>query len=179
MTKKKNKFFTFIFSLLPGAGEMYMGFMKMGISLMSCFFLTLMLADTGIFNSMVLIAAIVWFYSFFHVHNLAGLPDEMFYEVKDEYLLPFGKREDEKIMITGTYRKVAAVILIIIGVSGLSKSLFYVAARYFPQVVRMILSDFLFYDLPRVVISIAVIVLGIYMIRGKKKQLENESVQSQ
>ncbi|MDE6713693.1 MAG: hypothetical protein K2K20_08150 [Lachnospiraceae bacterium] len=179
MTKKKNKFFTFIFSLLPGAGEMYMGFMKMGISLMSCFFLTLMLADIGMFDFMVVIAAIVWFYSFFHVHNLAGLPDEMFLEVKDEYLLPFAGKEDEKMTITGRYRKVVAVILIFIGVSGLSKSFFYVVARYFPQAVRMILNDFLFYDLPRVVISIAVIVLGIYMIRGKKKQLEDESVQSQ
>lgn len=179
MTKKKNKFLTFICSLLPGAGEMYMGFMKMGISLMVCFFLALMLADIGMSDFMVLIAAIVWFYSFFHVHNLAGLPDEMFFEVKDVYLLPFAGKEDEKMMITGKYRKVAAIILIVIGVGGLLKSFYYVAARYFPQEVRMILNDFIFYYLPRVVFSIAVIVLGIYMIRGKKKQLEDESVQSQ
>lgn len=178
MIKKKNKFLTFICSLLPGAGEMYMGFMKMGISLMVCFFLALMLADI-MSEFMVFIAAIVWFYSFFHVHNLAGLPDEMFFEVKDVYLLPFAGKEDEKMMITGKYRKVAAIILIVIGISGLLKSFYYVVARYFPQEVRMILNDFIFYDLPRVVFSIAVIVLGIYMIRGKKKQLEDESVQSQ
>lgn len=179
MIKKKNKFFTFIFSLLPGAGEMYMGFTKMGISLMLSFFLALMLADMGMSDFMILIAAIVWFYSFFHVHNLAGMPDEMFFEVKDEYLLPFAGKEDEKMMITGKYRKVAAIILIVIGVSGLLKSFFYVAVRYFPQEVCMILNDFIFYYFPRVVISIAVIVLGIYMIRGKKKQLDDESVQNQ
>lgn len=179
MTKKKNKFFTFIFSLLPGAGEMYMGFMKMGISLMSCFFLTLMLADTGIFDSMVLIAAIVWFYSFFHVHNLAGLPDEAFFEVKDEYLLPFAGKEDGKMTITETYRKVVAVILIVIGVSGLLRAFYYVLAEYIPQAVRVLLSDFIFYYLPRVAFSIAVIVLGIYMICGKKKQLDDGSVQGQ
>ena len=38
MTKKKSGFWTFIFSLLPGAAEMYMGFMKMGVSLMGLFF---------------------------------------------------------------------------------------------------------------------------------------------
>lgn len=179
MTKKKNKFFTFIFSLLPGAGEMYMGFMKMGISLMVYFFLALMLADMGMSDFMILIAATVWFYSFFHVHNLAGMPDEMFYEVKDEYLLPFAKEEEEKSIITGKYRKVAAIVLILIGISGLLKSFYYVAARYFPQEVRWILSDFVFYYLPRMAFSIAVIVLGIYMIRGKKKQLEDESIQSQ
>ena len=38
MTKKRNGFLRFCCSLLPGAGEMYMGFMKMGLSLMSMFF---------------------------------------------------------------------------------------------------------------------------------------------
>ena len=42
-TKKKNKFFTFCFSLFPGAGEMYMGFMKAGVSLMLLFFLALLI----------------------------------------------------------------------------------------------------------------------------------------
>ena len=37
-TKKKNRFLTFCFSCLPGAAEMYMGFMKMGLSLMLVFF---------------------------------------------------------------------------------------------------------------------------------------------
>lgn len=179
MTKKKNKFLTFIFSLLPGAGEMYMGFMKMGVSLMSCFFLSVMIANLGMFDFMLLVTAIVWFYSFFHVHNLAGLPDEAFYEVKDVYLLPFAEKEDEKMMITGRYRKVVAVILIVIGVSGLLKSFYYVAVGYLPYMVQVILSDFVFYYLPRVAFSIAVIVLGIYMIRGKKKQLDDESVQGQ
>ena len=37
MIKKKNAILTFIFSLVPGAGEMFMGFMKQGVSLMSMF----------------------------------------------------------------------------------------------------------------------------------------------
>ena len=38
--KKKSRFLTFIFSFLPGAAEMYMGFMKNGFSLMMIFFLS-------------------------------------------------------------------------------------------------------------------------------------------
>ncbi len=30
MINKKSKFLTFVFSMLPGAGHMYMGFMNMG-----------------------------------------------------------------------------------------------------------------------------------------------------
>lgn len=178
MTRKKNGFFTFCFSLLPGAGEMYMGFMKMGVSLMSLFFLTLLMGDMVLNDFMFFGAIIVWFYSFFHVHNLAGLPDEMFCEVKDTYLLPFVGQEYESLKITKTFRRVAAVILIVIGTSSLLKSLYYIIANYLPESVRGILDDFSFYYLPRLVFSIAVILLGIYMIRGKKRQLEDESIQT-
>ena len=34
---KKNKILMFLFSLIPGAGQMYMGFMKQGLSLMTIF----------------------------------------------------------------------------------------------------------------------------------------------
>ena len=38
MRKRKNGFWTFVFSFIPGCAEMYMGFMKMGLSLMVAFF---------------------------------------------------------------------------------------------------------------------------------------------
>ena len=38
MIRKKGSFLTFCFSMLPGAGEMYLGFMKRGASLMTLFF---------------------------------------------------------------------------------------------------------------------------------------------
>ena len=41
--KKKNKTFTFLCSFLPGAAEMYMGFMKNGLTLMLLFFASFML----------------------------------------------------------------------------------------------------------------------------------------
>lgn len=177
MIKKRNGFLIFCLSFLPGAGEMYMGFMKMGVSLMSCFFLALVLAQMGLFDFMVLIATVVWFYGFFHVHNLAGMSDEMFYETKDEYLFPLAGQENEKILITGKYRKVVAVILIAIGVGGLLKSLYYMVASYLPETIRSILNNTVFYYLPRLAISIGIIVLGVYMIYGKKKQLEEENEQ--
>ena len=37
MTNKKNKLITFFVSLIPGAGEMYLGFYKMGGSIMVLF----------------------------------------------------------------------------------------------------------------------------------------------
>ena len=43
MTKKKSGFLAFCFSLLPGAGEMYMGFMKHGVGIMALFWLLIFL----------------------------------------------------------------------------------------------------------------------------------------
>ena len=34
----------------------------------------------------MLVDVVIWFYSFFHVHNLAGMPDEEFMNTKDDYL---------------------------------------------------------------------------------------------
>ena len=86
MTQKKNRFWTFLFSFMPGAGEMYMGFMKMGVSLMGMFFLIITIATILEIGPIIFLAVIAWFYSFFHVHNLAGMPDEEFYSLEDEYL---------------------------------------------------------------------------------------------
>ena len=44
MTNKKNRFFTLVFSCCPGAGEMYMGLYRQGVSLMGLFFCTIALA---------------------------------------------------------------------------------------------------------------------------------------
>ena len=44
--QKKGKFLTFMFSFIPGAAEMYMGFMKMGVSLMALFFLCVAIFGT-------------------------------------------------------------------------------------------------------------------------------------
>ena len=41
---KKSSFWTFVFSLFPGAGHMYLGLMKKGASLMLLFCLTIALS---------------------------------------------------------------------------------------------------------------------------------------
>ena len=78
MTKKKNGFWTFWFSFIPGAGEMYMGFMKMGISLMGLFCLVVFLAYTLDMPAILFVGVIIWFYGFFHVHNNRYMDYEAF-----------------------------------------------------------------------------------------------------
>ena len=77
MTRKKNKLLTFLWSLIPGAGEMYLGFFKMGTSLMALFLLLLSFSGFLNFYVLSLLSPVVWFYSFF-TQQLNSLPDEEF-----------------------------------------------------------------------------------------------------
>ena len=87
MQKQKRGFLLFICSLIPGAGEMYMGFFKQGISIMTLFWALVAIAGGLNISSLVIFLPVVWFYSFFHVHNLKKLPEEEFYAVEDNYIL--------------------------------------------------------------------------------------------
>ena len=87
MKKKKNSFFTFIFSFLPGAGEMYMGFMKRGLSLMILFWGVIGLATTTRIDTLLFLIPIIMLYSFFDVHNLNTLTDEELFNIEDHYMI--------------------------------------------------------------------------------------------
>ena len=75
MRRKKNGFFTFIWSFMPGAAEMYMGFMKCGISLMVLFLGGFMLSSLiRIGDVMLFLPILVWFYSFNITKKAGGFP---------------------------------------------------------------------------------------------------------
>lgn len=172
MTQRKNGFWRFMFSLLPGAGEMYMGFMKMGVSLMSVFFAIVAVAAFLDLGPLMFIAVVVWFYGFFHVHNIAGMPDEEFYAVEDDYLFKISVSEKQGKELIHTYRNVIAAVLIILGVMMTWKGIFSMLSSYIPEGLYWMIHD-IGERLPQIVVGIAIIILGIYMIRGKKQQLED------
>ena len=57
MPRKKSKFLTFCFSFVPGFGEMYLGFFKMGISLIGIF--TFFLLVSSVLNLGVFFTPII------------------------------------------------------------------------------------------------------------------------
>lgn len=78
---KKNALLTFLFALIPGAGQMYYGYMQRGLSLITMFCLACGLTFTLRIELLIFIAGIVWMYSFFDTYDLlryaaAGTPKE-------------------------------------------------------------------------------------------------------
>ncbi len=169
MIKKKNGFLTFCFSLVPGAGEMYMGFMKQGISIMAAFWLLLALTTFLDIGPLLFFIPLLWCYSFFNVHNLRGLPDEEFYAQEDDYafhlsrVLPmekWGKAQSG----------VVAGILIFVGACLLWSNARGYLYWILPDEAVWILLD----SVPQIVFGVLLILCGICLIRGKKKELDGQ-----
>lgn len=67
--RTKNKFFTFVFACIPGAGQMYHGLMKKGVSLMVLFWGLAGLSLATYMTVLTVLLPVIWFYSFFDTVN--------------------------------------------------------------------------------------------------------------
>ena len=132
-------------------------------------------AFCGLFNFGVgaFVLPVIWFYSFFQVHNLVSLQDEEFYQQEDDYIfLHMDKIVGVDKWERGKVKFIAAALIFIGGYTIVST-----VWRSFWNA----LPDWLYNDLyvirdgvPRIVISLILIAFGVYLIRGKKEKLDKE-----
>ena len=85
----KNGFLTFCCAFIPGAGQMYQGYMKRGLSLILTACLIGMVSS--LLNPVLLLLVVVWMYSFFDTFNLRAqiIADTA---PADDYLVHFDPR---------------------------------------------------------------------------------------
>lgn len=174
MIKKKSRFLTFCFSCMPGAGHMYMGFMKQGISFMIGFFALIGLADIMGMSIIGFAAAVLWFASFFDANNKAALSDDEFYSLEDDYL--FGDENVFKNLFKGKQRLIVAGVFIFLGVCALWRNLIDLIYMIVPNYLRDTVWNYGIIKAPRFVFAIIVIAIGIWLIKGKKEELNDEEV---
>lgn len=171
--KKKNKLYTFLLSFVPGGAEMYMGFMKMGFSIMLVFMISafgvLTMANSIFFYTSLL----VWFYGFFHARNLAACEEEEFFKIKDDFIWE-PLLEGQNIQISNpALRKVAAGILIVFGTVMLWQNISSLLYRWIPDYLWEVLAPIV-QSVPEIVIAIIIIYIGVRMIQGKREELSND-----
>lgn len=175
MTKKKNKLFTFCCSLLPGAGEMYLGFFKHGVSVMTLFFL-LMTFSSALFPPLIYMAPVVWFYSFFHANHLVSLPDDEFYMLEDDYLFHADVLLQKKELLLTRYRKPFSYCLIFLGAAVLWQNFSEFIRMFFSRYLSLPepIQEILFWfnrRLPQMLVAAGIILLGLWLIKEKKSDL--------
>ena len=176
--KKKNRFLTFCFSCMPGAGEMYMGFFKTGLSLMGLFMFSVIVLSVLQFDEFAIsLGVTIWFYGFFHANHLASLSDEEFAEVKDSYLFA-GEDFGGQIAWASKYQKILAGLLIAAGVILLWNTATDLARNFLPEYIWKIMYTVGDY-VPRVVVAILIMIVGVKMILGRKAQLAQNIIENE
>lgn len=174
---KKNGILTFLFAFVPGAGQMYQGYMKRGLSLITLFFLCIM-AGMLLLEQLVLTALIVWIYSFFDTFNLraqfiAGTAPA------DDYLVHFNTKDARLTLFFRDSHKLVGWALIALG-----------AMVAYQNIIMRVLGDVMWRwgqnssffravylmldELPEVVVCVALIVCGVWLVRGPKGKKAEE-----
>ena len=167
---KKNGILTLLFACIPGAGQMYQGYMKRGLSLITLFFLCIMAGM--LLEPLVLTALIVWMYSFFDTFNLraqfiAGTAPA------DDYLVHFNTKDARLTLFFRDSHKLVGWALIALGGLVAYEN---VIMRVFGDVMWRWGQNSPFFravylmldELPEVVVCVALIVCGVWLVRGPK-----------
>ena len=170
MTHKRNKFLTFCFSCMPGAGQMFLGFFKQGVSLMTVFLGIFIVSHWLYLSVLSLGAIIVWFYAFFDAMNKNSMPDEEFAMLEDAYI--WGDNLDCLSKLPkGKGRKILAIVLICFGIYMLCNSVVSALAGMGIYISYEI-NQFLLHYIPQFIVAFVIIAVGLRMIAGKKQEIE-------
>ena len=169
--KRKHGFLLFITSCVPGCGQMYLGYMKRGISLtMACCILFSL--SIGLYLDFLLIFLVpLWLFSFFDSYNLNSQTEEQAASNPDAW--PFGLSVADSEKLSALFRKRNSIlgwILVLVG-------LYILFDTFVGRVMQAIceylgdwwLYDLVMRDLPRILVTIGIIALGVWFIRGPKQ----------
>ncbi|MBQ4050068.1 MAG: hypothetical protein IJD13_00420 [Oscillospiraceae bacterium] len=173
--RKHSRFLAVVFGFIPGAGHMYLGKMNRGLTLMALCFGTIALGV--IFTPVFFLLPLVWFYAFFDCLNLSALPREQLDAQADE--LGFGSLDLKALKMkipSGSGGKVLGWAFILVGGYMLYEMLAY---RFIDMLQILWIDDEMFWwldslinKIPQIVLSVIIIVLGVRLIKGGKKRVD-------
>lgn len=176
--KKKNGFFTFLCIFCPGAAEMYVGYLKNGLTLMGAFALSIVLLGTTEFGAFAATTALIWFYGFFHAINVSKMDEASIAEHEDMYIWEEFLGDRVAKVSSAKMRGIMAAVLIIVGLGMLWNYVSEIIVRLIPDYYWEFLYPII-YKIPNIAVAIALIFGGLALIRGKKKQMEVSTVEAQ
>ena len=167
---KKNGILTLLFALIPGAGEMYQGYMKRGLSLITMFCLPAALGAMTRIEVLYIGLPIVYMYSFFDTFNLRAQIG-MGTAPEDDYLVHFDPHDKRLAQLLADSHKLLGWALIAFG-----------ALIAYQNLIMNTLGDLVYRwghsspvfralylvmdSLPDVVVCVVLIVCGVWLVKG-------------
>lgn len=176
----KNGFLTLLFAFIPGAGQMYQGYMKRGLSLvlMCC----AIAVAAMLFSPIAFFLLVVFMYSFFDTLNLRA-QIALGNAPEDDYLVHFDPNDKRLARMLLDSHKLVGWALIVVG-----------ALIAYENIIMNILGDVMWRwgrdhvvfrviylimdELPDVVACVALILCGIWLVRGPKKGTKANSAET-
>ena len=177
----KNGFLTFCCAFIPGAGQMYQGYMKRGLSLILTACLIGMVSS--LLDPVLLLVVVVWMYSFFDTFNLRAqiIADTA---PEDDYLVHFDPRDRRLARALLDSHKLVGWLLIAFG-----------ALIAYQNLIMNTLGDLVYRwghsspvfralylvmdSLPDVVVCVVLIVCGVWLVRGPKDRRHRRGKEQQ
>ena len=169
--KRKHGFLLFLTSCIPGCGEMYQGYMKRGMSILTIFCGIFALAVLLEIGALAVLMLPVWLFSFFDSYNLRA-QTEADATPADAYLFCLSDMDSRR--MNDLLRKRHSLVgwgLVLLGVYVLFET---VAGRLLNIICEYLgewwLYEIVMRDLPRLAVTVGIIALGVWFIRGPKKE---------
>ncbi|MEA5082882.1 MAG: hypothetical protein VB018_01875 [Lachnospiraceae bacterium] len=166
---EKNSLLTFIFSFMPGAGEMYLGMMKKGLAIMTAFFAVVFLGMALYMEEICVILPIIWCYSFFDTINMRKYSPEGRIEKDNK----FG--DDLKNFFGRDWSRLVQKKNTIFGVGFVLLGLYLLFENFVMPILNRFcdyIGSYVLYDvvrgIPSMVVAFLIILLGIQLLKGSK-----------
>jgi TM2 domain-containing membrane protein YozV len=160
---KKSRFWIFVFSLFPGAGQMYLGFMRRGVSLMGLFFLVIFLSSWLSIGPLMYLLPVLWFFAFFDGINRGYADDETFARFEDGWLFPAGRLPGGGRDLPWKGRLAVGILALLLGVYLIWNNLLSALARVLPEAFYRALAD-LTQMAPQLIVGVLIIAAGVWLL---------------
>jgi len=169
--KRKQGLPLLIASCIPGCGEMYQGYMKRGVSILTAFCALFTVSVFLMVEALTAMLIPIWLYSFFDSYNLRSLIDQGA-EPPDAYLFGLSEMDSENLSrLMNQRHSLIGWGLVAIGVYVLWQTVMGFTSDIWGWAFGD--EDWWLYhaidrDIPRLVLTVLIIALGIWFIRGPK-----------
>lgn len=176
--KRKNGFFTFCCALIPGAGEMFLGYLKRGLSLMIIFALVAGIAMSYGFEIVAVLLPVIWFYSFFDTFNLKSKIETDENIPADDFLFHLSSNGDLEQLLKKRHKFIGAALIFIGGYTILDRAFMrwlWQISDVFPSELQDLISSVI-RSVPTLAVSIAIIYVGMKLVKGPtaKKEISDD-----
>lgn len=179
MIHRKGKFTTFLFSLLPGLGHMYLGFMKQGLSILMLFFSIFFVMDWLNIGAAVYFIPIIWLYSFFDALNKNALSDADFLNSEDHFIFNLDENSLEHFNFE-KYRQPISITFILLGLYMVLTNLSDIFIGFLPDYLQLTAYRII-RAVPQLAFAVLIILIGIHLItkvQDEPKQIEQKEQQN-